>query len=339
MIGAGSMGREHIRRINTELRYGEVTSFYDAFPKQKDLYYGAELIAGGEDELIASKNVDAVMICSPDTAHKGQVLKCIKAGKPVFCEKPLGLTAADCKEIMDAEEQAGRKFVTVGFMRRYDQAYQKMREMLSMENYLGNILMIHSKHRSGLGGIKPEGKPIGGPGNVDPLGFNEMTKLIVTNGPIHDVDTCRYLIGDAEDKYVSAQAIFPRGSYYNTGSANPMFILLKTEKGIMVTIEFFSGFHLSYDIQCEVVCEDGVINLPPYPQPRIRRDMNDGHEIPTNWLLRFNDAYDREIQDWINGTLAGEVRGAGSPDAWICACATDAMKRSIDSGKEEPIIY
>lgn len=338
MIGAGSMGREHIRRINSELRFATVTDFYDAFPLKDDVYYGAKL-AESPDELIYSDSIDAIMICSPDTTHKDLVCKCLSTGKYVFCEKPMALTAADCMDVMKREDALGKKLVQVGFMRRYDEGYQKMREMLALENYLGNILMIHSQHRGGMGGKVPTSKPIGGPGNTEKLSFIDQTKLGITNGPIHDVDVCRFLIGDPDDRYVSAKIDFPRSSKYAGSSANPAFISLKTEKGILVTIETYGSFHTSYDIECEVVCEDGVINLPSYPQPRIRRDMMDGHEIPTNWFLRFNDAYDREIQHWINSVKSGCIEGPCALDAYYASCATDAIIRSIDSGCEEAIVY
>lgn len=338
IIGAGSMGREHIRRINNDLRYGKVTWLYDAFPKEEENYYGAKL-AASEDEVINNDAVDAVMICTPDATHKDLVCKCLDAKKPVFCEKPMALNAADCLDVMNRENSLGKKYVQVGFMRRFDSGYRKMRELLSLDDYLGNILLIHSKHRGGMGGKMPKSKPIGGPGNTENLDFLQRTKLGVTNGPIHDVDICRYLIADPEDKYVSAKVYFPRASKYSFGSANPLVITLRTEKGIMVTIETFASFHTSYDIQCEVVCDDGVINLPFYPEPRIRRDMMDGHEIPTNWFLRFNDAYDKEIQNWINGTINNSVDGPNAKDAYLASCATDAIIRSIDSGAEETVIY
>ena len=60
------------------------------------------------------------MICSYGPAHEVDVLACIAAGKPVFCEKPLTPTAEAALRIMEAEQAGGRRLVTVGFMRRFD---------------------------------------------------------------------------------------------------------------------------------------------------------------------------------------------------------------------------
>lgn len=80
--------------------------------------------------MINSSDVDAVIVTSWGPAHAGSVLGAIKAGKPVFCEKPLATTAEDCRKIVDAETATGKHLVQVGFMRRYDKGYRQVKEIL-----------------------------------------------------------------------------------------------------------------------------------------------------------------------------------------------------------------
>ena len=77
--------------------------------------------------LIKDDGVDAVLIASNDASHAEFVLAAIAAGKPVLCEKPLAPDVADCERIIAAEQQFGRRLVTVGFMRRFDPGYQALR--------------------------------------------------------------------------------------------------------------------------------------------------------------------------------------------------------------------
>jgi hypothetical protein len=79
-------------------------------------------VCGSAEELIASDDVDAVLVASPGLTHKKFVLASIAAGKPVFCEKPLATTQAACERILAAEMSSGRKLIQVGYMRRYDAA-------------------------------------------------------------------------------------------------------------------------------------------------------------------------------------------------------------------------
>ncbi len=132
MIGPGGMGQAHIERIHTVIAGGRVVAVSDVDPARAAEV--AERIGGTSyatsAELIESSDVDAVMICSYGPAHEVDVLACIAAGKPVLCEKPLTPTADAALRIMAAEQAAGRRLVTVGFMRRFDAGYRQMKALL-----------------------------------------------------------------------------------------------------------------------------------------------------------------------------------------------------------------
>jgi len=125
VIGAGAIGKEHIRRCTQVLQGATVVAVSDinadnaraavALPGVQ-----AEVYADGHDVINAS-DVDAILVTSWDPTHEEYTLAAIAAGKPVFCEKPLAMTAEGCRRIVDAEMKAGRRLVQVGFMRPYDE--------------------------------------------------------------------------------------------------------------------------------------------------------------------------------------------------------------------------
>lgn len=86
----------------------------------------AEVYADGHDVINAS-DVDAILVTSPTRPTKS-TLAAIAAGKPVFCEKPLAMSAEGCRRIVDAEMKAGRRLVQVGFMRPYDEGYLALKK-------------------------------------------------------------------------------------------------------------------------------------------------------------------------------------------------------------------
>ena len=144
MIGPGGMGQAHIERIHTVIAGGRVVAVSDVNAATAQAVadrIGATAYATSA-ELIASPDVDAVMICSHGPAHEPDVLACIAAGKPVFCEKPLTPTADAALRIMEAEQAGGRRLVTVGFMRRFDASYREMKAILDSGD-LGEALMVH----------------------------------------------------------------------------------------------------------------------------------------------------------------------------------------------------
>ena len=125
VIGTGAIGRDHIRRCSKVLQGARVVAVNDinrdnAAKVVSDLQLDARVYDNGHD-LIKAADVQAVLVTSRGRATKF-VLAAIAAGKPVFCEKPLAVTAQGCKNIVDAEAKHGKRLVQVGFMRPYDVA-------------------------------------------------------------------------------------------------------------------------------------------------------------------------------------------------------------------------
>jgi myo-inositol 2-dehydrogenase/D-chiro-inositol 1-dehydrogenase len=121
VIGVGMIGQEHIRRLMTTVRGASVVAVSDVDESKAReaaaLLGGVKVYALGED-LILARDVEAVIVASWGPTHAAYVLAAIRAGKPVFCEKPLATTKVDCSAILDAETAFGRRIVQVGFMRR-----------------------------------------------------------------------------------------------------------------------------------------------------------------------------------------------------------------------------
>ena len=135
VIGCGAIGRDHIRRLTDIVPGCQVVACADYFEeaaiKVAAQYEGMKAYKTGE-ELIAAPEVQAVVITSSDPSHAGYVLEALKAGKQVFCEKPLAQSAADCEKIIAAETAHGKRLVQVGFMRHYDRGYAEMKRIIDL---------------------------------------------------------------------------------------------------------------------------------------------------------------------------------------------------------------
>ena len=183
---------------------------------------------------------------------------------------------------------------------------------------LGAPLMIHACHR-----------------NVSqPDGF--QTEMGVSNVAIHELDICRWLLSD---EYESGQVLKVRQSACSTkGYDNPQIVLLETKSGARIDVEVQVADAYGYDIQCQVVCEKGTVNLPdPYAVVK-RSNATRSFPILTDWKDRFIEAYDIELTHWVR-TLA-ETGAPDGPSAWdgYAACvAADALNRSRGTGKFLPI--
>ena len=88
-------------------------------------------------------------------------------------------------------------------------------------------------------------------------------------------------------------------------------------------------------IQCQVVGETGIANLPG--SLLLRKDAKLSHAILTDWKLRFIDAFDVELQEWIRDTLKGEMHGPTAWDGYFTSVTADACVESKHSGRTVPI--
>ncbi|WP_343550328.1 Gfo/Idh/MocA family oxidoreductase [Pantoea sp.] len=320
VIGTGAIGREHIRRCSKVLQHSRVVALNDinrANCEQiiNDLGIQAEIYDNAHD-LINAPEVQAILVTSWGPTHEEFVLAAINAGKAVFCEKPLAVTAQGCMNIVQAEIAAGKKLVQVGFMRPYDSGYRALKAVID-NGEIGEPLMLHCAHRN------PE------------VGDSYTTDMAITDTLIHELDVLRWLL---QDDYVSAQVIYPRKTRKASSHLkDPQIVLLETAKGVRIDVEIFVNCAYGYDIQCQVVGETGIANLPEPMSVQTRSAAKLSTSILIDWKKRFIDAYDVELQDFINNVLSGEMTGPSAWDGYAAAVAADACVAAQNSGVIEAI--
>src|ERR1700761_3841283 len=314
VIGTGNIGQDHIRRITQALSGARVVAVTDIDPVRAQKIaqgLGGRAETTGQD-LIAAKDVDAIIVTSIGSTHEEFVLAAIAAGKPVFCEKPLATTAAACKRILDAEVALGKRLVQVGFMRRYDAGYRLLKGVIA-SGRIGPPLIAHCAHRN------PK------------VGDDYTTDMAITDTVIHEIDTMRWLL---DDEYVSAQVLYPKKtSKASKHLADPQIVLLATATGIRIDVEVFVNAVYGYDIQCELVGEIGVARLPEPSNVLMRSEAKLSVEILTDWKKRFIASYDVELQEWIHSVASDKTRGPSSWDGYAAAVTADACVEAQKNGK------
>lgn len=312
MIGPGGMGRAHIQRIHTQVPGGRVIAVTDVDTdnaKSVAAEHSATMFPTA-GELITSADVDAVMICSYGPAHAPDVIAAIEAGKPVFCEKPLAPTAAECIAIMEAEQRAGRRLVTVGFMRRFEPSYRQLKAVLDT-GQIGNPLIFHSRHRNPT---------------VVPYYTRDMS---INDTAIHDIDISRYLLGE---EIVSARVDVPRQTRAKADHLqDPLVLILTTRSGVWIDVEIFVNNGHAYDVQGEIVGETGTVRLTDQNLIDHTGSAGRKHALPMDHNQRFGSAFTVELTEWIAAAAAGTHAGPTSWDGYAAACVCDAATRARDT--------
>jgi myo-inositol 2-dehydrogenase/D-chiro-inositol 1-dehydrogenase len=268
-------------------------------------------------DLIADDGVDAVLVASWGPAHEEQVLGAITAGKPVFCEKPLALSSDACVRIMEAEMEAGRRLVQVGFMRRYDAGYRAMKATLD-DGALGLPLLMHCAHRNP---------------SVPDYGFT--TELIVSDSAVHEMDIVRWLFGE---EIVAVTVLKPRRSREaGADLQDPLILVFEMASGALVDDEVFLNARYGYDVRGEIVCETGTVALADVSEVTVRTGNRHSGRIPVDWRDRFILAYDAELQQWLNAVAAGTSAGPSTWDGYAAAAVTDASLEALRTGQRTAV--
>lgn len=317
IVGVGVMGSDHARILASQVPGAKIQAVHDADPTRAKAIAdetGARAVPADPAALIQDSTVDAVLVASPDHTHKQLVLACIAARKPVLCEKPLAATVAECLEVVAAESKLGRRLVQIGYMRRFDPAYVEMKSGV-LSGRLGAPLMFHCLHR-----------------NVSaPTWFD--SKMAVSNSAVHEFDIARWIL-DAE--LTGIQVFRPQAAKLDTPGA-PVFLVLETSKGQLVSAEIFIGAAYGYDVRGELVCEKGTVSLRAPVHTETNADLSNGIAYPADWRPRFADAYRLQAQAWIRAIESGIPAGASAWDGYAAAAAAEAGLQSLAEGRHTAI--
>lgn len=208
VIGAGVMGAEHARILRHETPGAHLAGIFDANADRAQAVASRATVFSDPQSLIASDQIDAIVIASPDATHAALTRACIATGKPVLCEKPLASSAADALDVVQAEVALGRRLIQVGYMRRFDPGYQEIKRVKDTGE-LGGPVLLHNVHR-----------------NVRaPEWFNGS--MAITNSFVHEIDISRWLLGS---EMVSAHVEAGPGG-------EPLMITMKTDKDEIVSTD------------------------------------------------------------------------------------------------------
>jgi myo-inositol 2-dehydrogenase / D-chiro-inositol 1-dehydrogenase len=310
IIGTGLIGEDHGRKLVNVINGSTVSGVTDVNQARAQevatILRGPRVFASGE-ELIASPDVDAVLVTSTGPTHATYVLAAIAAGKPVMCEKPLAPTTPECERILAAEVAHGARLVIVGYMRRYDPGYREVKDTLD-RGAIGEPLVLHNVHRNAS----------------VPDSFDSF--MTMTDSMIHEVDVTRWLLGE---EITAVQVVPPKRSPVASAHLqDPQFALFTTRTGILSTVEFFANCQYGYDVRCELVGSSGVATMT---NPTLASTIASGataSPVAADWRARFGPAYTAELQAWISGLERGEIVG---PSAWEGYAATKVVEVGVEA--------
>jgi myo-inositol 2-dehydrogenase/D-chiro-inositol 1-dehydrogenase len=320
VIGTGGMGSRHAVNLHRFIGGAKVAGVYDldkGRAAQTAAQCGNAVVFDDPMKLIVDDNVDAVLIASPDGTHADLTLACLKAGKPVLCEKPLATTVADAIKVLNAEVVLGHKLVSVGFMRRFDPLHVAVKNAAT-SGEIGRPLLWKGVHRNAQ------------------VAFGITGATILTNSAGHDFDSARWLTGE-EVQEVYVRGLRSRPELHEV-TRDLLLIEMFMSNNCMATAEVYVNAEYGYEVSAELVCQRGTAVTEQADKALVRAKSHRGYYVASDWLSPFQDAYVAELVDWIDSLQGGEpFHGATAWDGYVTMMVTAACIQSLDSSAVVPV--
>jgi len=313
VIGTGVMGADHARIVAEDLPGASLQLVCDidaARARRVAEAAGAADIETDPDAAILRPDVDAVIVASPDATHAHLARACIAAGKPVLCEKPLAPTAADCLQVVLAEAAAGRQWLQLGFMRRFDQSYIEMKAALA-DGKIGRPIMMHNFHR-----------------NAETPAARFTADMAITNSAPHEFDVARWVLGT---EYAAITAFAPERRLAGVG---PVFMVLQTRDAQLVTIEINNNAAYGYDVRGELVGETGAVAMRAPVHSHLDSGFHSQTDYAADWRPRYAEAYRRQNKTFVNFATTGRfpLDAATAWDGYCAAAIAEAGVKALRTG-------
>ncbi|MDA0278817.1 MAG: inositol 2-dehydrogenase [Bacteroidetes bacterium] len=294
IAGLGRIGKIHLDNL-FEIPNVEVVAVSDPdkdclqYAKDKGVPYTIDTF----EEMLSSTQIDAVLICSPTDTHADYVEMSAKSGKQIFCEKPLDLSLIRVLEVLKVVEDAGVRLM-IGFNRRFDKEFQKVRELVKNEAIgIPHLVKITSRD----------------PG-APPLSYIKKSGGLFLDMTIHDFDMARYIVGKEVQEVYAKGAVLVDPKIGKAGDIDTAVVTLTYFDGTMAIIDNSREASYGYDQRIEVFGSKGMVQS--------NNNFHDSHKLynkhgihaalPLHFFLeRYQEAYKAEMLDFIksleNGTM------------------------------------
>lgn len=296
LIGCGRAGMIHARSYAGGVADAELIAMCDPFDASLEAACGEIPVKyryTDYREALANPEIDAVIVVTPTQFHHDVVIAAAKAGKHVFCEKPMANDERECDEMIAACREAGVKF-QLGFMRRFDKSFRRGKEVID-SGAIGQVAMIKSNT---YGPSEPK---------------EWMYDVRRSYGPIgevnsHDFDTLRWYAGSevrrihaVGSNFRSPEKAEQYPEYYDTCS-----VLLEFENGVIGTITGAQYVRYGYDSRTEILGTTGIVKVGSQKANEVEL-VTENRQIITDsmdsWRTLFRDAYVAEARAFVQCIL------------------------------------
>jgi myo-inositol 2-dehydrogenase/D-chiro-inositol 1-dehydrogenase len=324
IAGLGRLGRRHAHNLAHRVPGAVLAAVCS--PLDTDLAWANDALPAARrhddyEALIADDTLDAIWLVTPSALHATQIVAALRAGKHVFCEKPLSLDVAECERVTAEAARYPDLQVTIGFMRRFDPSYQNA-YMRVRAGAIGRPFLVRSQTCD----------------LNDPEGF--FVRFAPTSGGIfldctvHDIDVARWLLGfPRATRVYAAGTVALHEGLGELGDVDNGVAVCEFEGGRLAM--FYASRTMAHgnDTSSEVIGTAGALTIGRIPRAN-RVEIYDASgvrgECTPTFFERFDDAFLNEAHAFVAAVRARRdttrAERGGTPPAPDGATLADALE-------------
>ncbi len=342
VIGVGNISGCHIEAYlkNPNVELYAFCDINEEQLKKRGEQYEITRLYTDINEFLALDEIDAVSVCTWNSAHADCAIAALNAGKHVLCEKPMSISKAKAEEMKEAADKNG-KLLMIGFVRRFGNDCVILKDFISTD-YFGDLYYAKATY------LRRNGNPGGWFGDKSRSGGGPLIDL-----GVHVIDLVRYLMGNPKPVSVygaTFQKLFDRS---NIKGAKGYASVSKSEKDICdvedlatAMIRFDNGAVLSIEasFSLNIKKDEGKIELfgtkggaKIDPELEMYTEINDylaDVNLAHPTALSFDSLFENEINHYVDCVMNNTPCRAPAEDGIALMAILDAVYESARTGHE-----
>jgi myo-inositol 2-dehydrogenase/D-chiro-inositol 1-dehydrogenase len=321
VAGLGRIGKIHLKNLCRNFPEIEVLAVMDVFDESEAIAreFNIPVFVKDFDELLAVSGVDAVVICSPTDTHADYVVKAAKAGKNIFCEKPLDLSLSRVQEVLKIVDESGVRLM-MGFNRRFDPEFKRIRQLVAG----GSVGDVHIVKITSRDPAPP------------PVSYIKVSGGLFLDMTIHDFDMARYISGKQVKEVFAKGTVMVDPEIGKAGDIDTAVITLTFEDDTMAIIDNSRKAVYGYDQRLEVFGNKGMAiaenNFPN--NHKLYSHAGVSGDLPLHFFLeRYEASYNQEVREFVDALVSGSDMPVDGKDGLLSIAIGLAAKKSVEEGR------
>ena len=320
VLGAGRIGQVHADAI-AAVAQAKLVAIADpmveaaTFVQQK---HGCDIRT--IDEIATSSDVDAVIICTPTDTHADLIEQFARAGKAIFCEKPIDLSIERVKACLKVVQEENATLM-VGFNRRFDPDFNALKDAID-HGKIGQVEMVSITSRDPAA---PPADYITRSGGI----FRDMT--------IHDFDVARWMLGEEVESVIATASVLTDPEIGKLGDFDSANVILTTASGKQATITNSRRARYGYDQRIEVHGSTGSATALNTHTANVEIADDAGYHRPPLldfFMTRYQMAYAAEIASFVDAVEKGSAVRTTGHDGLMALVLAEAALLSVAEGRK-----